>query len=1532
MKKHVALFICSMIFALLMLQRPGTAFSEELISGGAESIEADPDGLEDLYQGLTDLQDGDDFLYDENLLESGEETSSAEDLLSEADEGSDTEDGEALQVGGPVAGGADPGQGTGGIASVGSIDPSAIRTNCKIYSGSNVEYQNYINWSSPIRSYLYDRSDGQIMRLQYGAVSGALLVEYYDQDYNFLGDAVLTLDLPIFGGFYEGTDAYYVLTGQSNTEESDEKAVICITKYSKNWVKQGAAALYGCNTTYPFDAGCPRMDMYGKYLLIRTSHEMYTSSDGYNHQANLNIQVDTSTMTITDASYNVFNNGYDYVSHSFNQFVRIDGNRMVGVDHGDAYPRAITIVRDNTDLSTGKFFGSVNRYTVMSFQGEIGDNYTGASVGGFEISDSSYLVAGVCDASYGSYSKRNVFVGVVPRNAASGTAATIKWYTDYAGEETGASTPQLVKTGANSFFLLWSHDAKVYYTRLDGTGSRVGDIYSLNGNLSDCVPAVINGKLTWYTWKNETLIFYTIPVSDPASHEAVMIVNGHKYAFGAPVNGEITGTCRICGEKKTFAVPTSVSFWKQINGTGRWSGFSADYIEMNAGTSVDLEADPSYTSSLNDRLSEFEFVISDGNIVSVTESGWGDLNRILTALKQGVVTLTVRAKYNPSVQKIFTIYVDTLNPDAVYLDGTQYTYTGSSIAPGVTVYFGTGKLTEGTDYKVEYQNNVNAGTAKAVVTGIGKYTGTVTKEFRIVTKTLSYTFAEDIPDQTYTGKALTPAPVLKYNGMTLKAGTDYTLAYSSNVNYGYATVTVTGKGNYAGTLSLQFYIQRRAIDKSFIQAIPDQIFTGSSIIPTPVLKWNGMTLVSRTDYNTTYSNNLYPGTATATVQGSGNYTGSVSVTFKILPRSLTEATIAAIGDETYTGTALTPVPKVTWNGRTLGKGTDFTVSYANNINAGTATVTITGTGNYTDTVTRTFKILPRNVSECGWSNPADQIYSGSALQPAVALNFNGMTLVSGKDYKLSYGENINAGTGSVTATGIGNYTGTAVRNFKISAKLLEDTFAAAIPDQTYTGSAIVPVPVLKWNGMTLVNGTDYSVTYTNNVNTGTATATITGKGNYRGSLTRTFRILRKSISADFVRAIADEVYNRNAHEPALTVTWNGNTLVKGTDYTAVYQDNVNAGTASVTITGTGNYQGAASITFKILPKPLEDGFVSAIADQTYTGSPVTPDPALSWNGISLQKGTEYTVSYEQNIKVGTATAVFTGKGNYTSTVRRSFRIVHCSISTAVVSDIPGMPYTGSAITPQIVVSANGTALTEGVDFTVTFQNNVNVGTGLAIINGIGGYNGTTQATFVIMGKPVITFVYNSVKGGDIRWKEEPNATGYVVYCQRSAEGIRKVATINDPGVTQCYDPVIRTGCWGRVYHYYITALYGTKEGPKSDKLVLQRLAPMKITGLKNTAAGRVTCTYACTVNENKALGYEIQYAQSKQDLFDRKGTFKKVSVTGRKNLSKVITGLTKGKTYFFRVRCYVDYEHSITHQKTKTWSQYSDVVSVKIGK
>ena len=209
--------------------------------------------------------------------------------------------------------------------------------------------------------------------------------------------------------------------------------------------------------------------------------------------------------------------------------------------------------------------------------------------------------------------------------------------------------------------------------------------------------------------------------------------------------------------------------------------------------------------------------------------------------------------------------------------------------------------------------------------------------------------------------------------------------------------------------------------------------------------------------------------------------------------------------------------------------------------------------------------------------------------------------------------------------------------------------------------------------------------------------------------------------------------------------------------------------------------------------------------------------------------------------------------------------------------------------------------------------------------GFASFGGNKQAS---LSAPVITGFYNSVKGADLRWSKVIGATDYAIYRKRSSEGTVLVGYVNSDCL-QFYDTDIQQDCWGRVYVYYIVPLKDSLPGPKSNEVTLQRLAPMKFTSLTSSSTGQVSLKWACTVSSNKANGYEIQYAVSKTDLSNRSGSFKKISVDGRNNLSKTITGLSKTTTYYFRVRCYVNYTHSVTGKLTKTWSQYSDVLSIK---
>ena len=134
--------------------------------------------------------------------------------------------------------------------------------------------------------------------------------------------------------------------------------------------------------------------------------------------------------------------------------------------------------------------------------------------------------------------------------------------------------------------------------------------------------------------------------------------------------------------------------------------------------------------------------------------------------------------------------------------------------------------------------------------------------------------------QTFNGQTLSPSVTVKLGERTLKSGTDYDVSYSNNQHAGTAEATVTGKGNYTGTASGSFTISPANISEASI-SVADQNYTGSQLTPVPTVTLNSKSLESGTDFTTSYSNNVKVGTATITVNGKGDYTGSATSTFKI---------------------------------------------------------------------------------------------------------------------------------------------------------------------------------------------------------------------------------------------------------------------------------------------------------------------------------------------------------------------------------------------------------------------------------------------------------------------------------------------------------------------------------------------------------------------------------------------------------------------------------------------------------------------------
>lgn len=211
----------------------------------------------------------------------------------------------------------------------------------------------------------------------------------------------------------------------------------------------------------------------------------------------------------------------------------------------------------------------------------------------------------------------------------------------------------------------------------------------------------------------------------------------------------------------------------------------------------------------------------------------------------------------------------------------------------------------------------------------------------------------------------------------------------------------------------------------------------------------------------------------------------------------------------------------------------------------------------------------------------------------------------------------------------------------------------------YNGSAVEPEISVQLNGIRLQPGIDYSAAYSSNTKAGTAKVTITGTGNYTGTLVKTFTIQKKSLTAAAVSGLKSSyTYTGRKIAPALTVKLGEKVLVKNQDYTVVFRSNKKVGKAVVAIKGMGSYSGTISDNFKIKKKSIKKAAVSNVA-KTYarTGKKIKPAVKVKVGGLTLKKKRDYTVSYSKNVAKGKAVITIKGKGNYSGTKKVTFKIV-----------------------------------------------------------------------------------------------------------------------------------------------------------------------------------------------------------------------------------------------------------------------------------
>lgn len=536
--------------------------------------------------------------------------------------------------------------------------------------------------------------------------------------------------------------------------------------------------------------------------------------------------------------------------------------------------------------------------------------------------------------------------------------------------------------------------------------------------------------------------------------------------------------------------------------------------------------------------------------------------------KVGTAAATIEGKGNYSGEKTacFQIAKGDLGDCLVATKRNVYLYKGDAVEPRIFVSSGDAVLREGVDYRVTYSNNNAVGTGHATISGMGDFIGSQTVDFGIVdTIDLSTYCTAHAYDAFYTGDEVCPRVDVRLNTESYDEaygnggasrsddapieGQDYTVSYEDNVEPGMATAVVRGRGRYVGEVRAQFHILRKSdfdLSDCSVRLDPPSgadrysyalkggeysfLYTGSAVEPDVSVSLYGgsgiyVELRAGVDFELDYHSNTEPGYARVAVRGINGLSGSQSLGFNVVRKLsvadllLTKYDFEQSVYQLKPGFALAPKLKAS---SSFIEGADYTLSYSNCDKTGNGLVTVTGIGRYTGSVVvevPIVELLDRPLlSDCCFDKIEDQVYTGSEIYPSVVLkNSSGVEVDQTKECSLRYSNNVNVGKAAVTASesaSSSSYIGEVSTDFNILPADIDDAYFVPIGDAAYTGNEIEPDVLIRFNGKTLVKGTDYDLTYSDNVKVGTAHVVVAGKGNFGGKHEMTFNIVRPVIEFD----------------------------------------------------------------------------------------------------------------------------------------------------------------------------------------------------------------------------------------------------------------------------------------------------------------------------------------------------------------------------------------------------------------------------------
>lgn len=863
-----------------------------------------------------------------------------------------------------------------------------------------------------------------------------------------------------------------------------------------------------------------------------------------------------------------------------------------------------------------------------------------------------------------------------------------------------------------------------------------------------------------------------------------------------------------------------------------------------------------------------------------------------------------------------------------------YNWTGKEVKPDVLIRCAdcNKELKEGTDYKLEYKNNVNVGTATVKVVGMGAYKG--------VDQTANFEIEEDCGwngikyyNDTYQNgdhigslewsewryNKKTPYIPIACNhcGKELENGKDYTITFSNTDHPGEGTAKVVGLNEYAGhELSFTYTLKPKDLKA-------ESYYNGDDL---GTYKWTGKEVkpdigkiyvqdiygsvvdteaVEGKDYQLEYSNNIEEGTATVKVVGIGDAKGTVlTYTYHIEKQhgwngfSVTGHKDGDdLGSYEWTGSDVEPELNLTCNhcGNELYQGSDYELEYTGDrTEPGKVTVKVIGTRDYegwTQSFTYTIKNKTFSFEDHKDGEDLGTVeYTGSEVRYPISnvTDKTGKTLSEGTDYKLVYSDNTKPGVANVQIIGLNDYDGCTLSfTYTIVDHDGESGFhnnlytdGADMGSYAYTGEEVKPSIGLmysNYNQTFLIDGVDYKVEYSNNINPGVATAKVIGIGRYTGhEMSFTYTIKNKSFAAK----------DHKDGENLGTLKWtgkaqtiklgdmidpiDGHVLKEETDYKIVYSDNVDAGTAKAEVIGLGYYEGSSLTFYYTIEKQHGwNGFYSkghkdgeSLGTFKWTGNTVLIDPDMRCSHCDkeLQENVDYKIEYSNNIDPGVASMKIIGMGDYKGYELNFTFVIEKKTPTTTEDQKPTTTTTETKPTTGTTESSSATSETKPT-------------------------TGTTASTTTTTTESKPTTEDKTTATTETRPSTEDSSTSGTTAAKK------ETATTAAP--------VIR--------------------------ISVKKAAIQKIKALKK----------AFTINilkdKDQVTGYQISYSYKKnfkgQKVKDlKKFKYKKIKVKRKKYTitSYKVKGLKRKKTVYVRVRAYKQVG------KTKVYGKWSSVKKVKI--